>query len=467
MENHYDLIVIGAGGGGYPAAFRVAKSGRKVLMVDEKGNLGGNCLYEGCVPSKSVREASVIWHQIAGVGFFGLEAQGTQADWSKIRDYKDGVQARRYEQHSKEIAGAANLTFIRGQAHLQDASHVAVDDWDSQNSFTVSASNILIATGSEAENIPIPGFDYTWNHHDLFAWKDAQPAMPEDIVILGGGYIGVESASMLSDLGVKVTVIEMAPAILTGMDQDLVRVITEKLGQRVKIVTGVQVEAITQGNGHQYVVKGRSLGDGSSVEFSASRVLAAVGRQPSLPKNLNLDQVGIEYSRHGIVADGRMHTNIPHIYAAGDVNGQSMLFHSAVRMSEIVAQDILLGEAMDDFFNPWEMPTTVFSRPEGLAVGMTREHAAARGIAVMEHTRDMGSEAWAQIAGELEGFIKLVISRSSGRIVGMHGVGVDASALSAAAHMAVRMGLTPAELGRMTFPHPTQFEILDRLARSV
>ncbi|MCY0906795.1 MAG: dihydrolipoyl dehydrogenase [Sulfobacillus thermotolerans] len=466
MQSHYDLIVIGAGGGGYPAALRLAQSGRQVLMVDEKGNLGGNCLYEGCVPSKSVREATVLWNQVARAGFFGLDAQRVQADWAKIRAYKDGVQTRRYQQHTQEIAKTPNLTVIRGQASFTDPYQVQVDDWDHHDQFVASATDIIIATGSEAQRLSIPGFDLTWNHHDLFAWNDTQPTLPSDMVILGGGYIGVESASMLADLGVNVTIIEMAPTILQGMDEDLVQAIRGHVGQRVKIVTGVMVEAVAENNG-QYVVSGHKVQDAQPIQFRTSRVMAAVGRVPSIPSSLHLEKTGVYYDRHGITVDERMRTNVPHLYASGDVNGLSMLFHSAVRMSEIVAQDIMLGEDMHDSFNPHEMPTTVFSRPEGLAVGLTRTQAAQRGMAVEEYTRAMGTEAWAQIAGELDGFMKFVVSRSTGRIVGIHGVGVDASALSAAAHMAVRLGLTPAELGHMTFPHPTQFEILDRLARSI
>ncbi len=467
VEKKFDLIVIGAGGGGYPAAFRLAKSGRRVLMVDEKGNLGGNCLYEGCVPSKSVREASVIWHDMGRAEFFGLTGQRGEADWGKIREYKDGVQTRRYAQHRKEIDEAQNLTFIRGRAHFLDAHRVQVDNLDTHDSFTAEGRDILIATGSMAESLPIPGFALTWDHHDLFAWQHTQAAMPKEMVILGAGYIGIESASMLQDLGVKVTVVEMAPQILGGMDRDLAQNIAQSLGRRVKIVTGVQVTEIVSQGPEQFLVRGTDLTHGTAVEFSGGRVMAAVGRQPNIPEALGLDKAGVAYSRHGIVADPRMRTNVRHIYAAGDVNGQSMLFHSAVRMSEIVAQDLLRGPDMDDFFNPWEMPTTVFSRPEGLAVGMTREQAQAQGIAVEEIVKSMGSEAWAQIAGELDGFFKLVVAKRSGRIVGIHGVGIDAAALSAAAHMAVRLRLTPEQLGRMTFPHPTQFEIIDRLSRSV
>ncbi|WP_053959387.1 dihydrolipoyl dehydrogenase [Sulfobacillus thermosulfidooxidans] len=463
----YDLIVIGGGGGGYPAAFRLAQAQKKVLLVDTLGNLGGNCLYEGCVPSKSVRLATLRIHEARQAPFFGVDIPSVTAAWSAIRNYKDGVQARRYLQHQQEIAEAAPaLTFVHGTGRLLSAQSVEITDVEHSDIRTVFGKHILIATGSEPQSLPITGFEYTWNSHDLFAWQKTQEALPDDMLILGGGYIGVETASMLSDLGIRITLLEMAPTILSGMDPDLIRAITANLSKRVTLVTGVQVTAIQKQDKNQFIVQAHQE-DGQLREWQTSRVLAAVGRIPHLPQTLGLDHVGVAYDKHGIVTDPYMRTNIPHIYAAGDVNGQSMLFHSAVRMSEMVAEHILNPHDLLIGFHPEEMPTTVFSRPEGMSVGLTAEQALSRGLKVDEYTKAMGKEAWAQIAGELEGFFKLVVSRSTGQIIGAHSVGTCSAALSAALHMAVHMGLTPRQLAQMTFPHPTQFEIIDRLARSI
>ncbi|MCY0898482.1 MAG: dihydrolipoyl dehydrogenase [Firmicutes bacterium] len=461
-----DVAIIGAGGGGYPAAFRLAQSGRSVLMVDEKGNLGGNCLYEGCIPSKAVRQATVVWHQASQGQFMGLALERRGAPWRDIRAYKDGVQTRRYQQHAEEIRSTPHLTVIRGKARLTDATHLSVEDWDAGATLTVEARHIILATGSEAATAPIPGLDRVWNHHQLFAWRDAVAELPPSLIILGGGYIGVEAASMLSDLGVAVTLVEMAPSLLPTMDAELVRLMTEALANRVTILTGVQAERI-DGTPGAMVVTARRLHDQSPMTLKAAQVLAALGRKPFIPPDLGLDAIGLHYTPHGIPVDDHMRTNIPHIYASGDVTGLSMLFHSAVRMSEIAARTILSHGQDPDHFVAEEMPTTVFSRPELFSVGLTRAMAEARGMKVEEVTRPMGVEAWAQIAGELEGQLKLVIRRSDGRILGIHGVGVSAVELSAAAHMAIHLGLTARELATMTFPHPTQFEALDRLARSI
>ncbi|MCY0879914.1 MAG: dihydrolipoyl dehydrogenase [Firmicutes bacterium] len=462
----YDVAIIGGGGGGYPAAFRLAQSGRTVLLIDEKGNLGGNCLYEGCVPSKAVREATVAWHAASRLDYFGLSVNRVAAPWQNIRDYKDGVQTRRYQQHAAEIREASRLTVVRGRARFVDARRLAVEDWEHDTTFTTEADDIIVATGSEAVLPPIPGLEQAWTHHQLFAWRDAVGQLPESLIIIGGGYIGVETASMLSDLGVAVTLVELAPTLLPTMDPDLVHLVSEALAQRVTVLTGVRVDRV-DGQPGAMTVRGHRLADQSPVTLQAAEVLAALGRQPHLPQDLGLDRAGIQYTPHGILVDEKMRTNVPHIYAAGDVTGLSMLFHSAVRMSEIAARAILSEGEDPDRFIPEEMPTTVFSRPELFSVGLTRAMAEARGMRVEEFTRPMGVEAWAQIRGELEGQLKVVLRRADGRIVGIHGVGVSSVELSAAAHMAVRLGLTARELAAMTFPHPTQFEALDRLARSI
>ncbi|MHB1611166.1 MAG: dihydrolipoyl dehydrogenase [Sulfobacillus sp.] len=468
MNKTFDVVVIGGGGGGYPAALRIAHSGRSVLMIDEKGNLGGNCLFEGCVPSKAVREAAALAVKIRGAEYFGLDAEIELPHWDRIRSYKDRIQTYRYAQHRNEIEETALLTMVRGVGRFVSDHEIAVEDWDRETTDVVTGHDIIIATGSEVRSLSIPGAEYLWHSHHLFAWHEAVREMPLDIVILGGGYIGVETASMLSALGLHVTLLEMAPSILPGMDQDLVKVMAGHMTQRgVRIETGVRVEAVARVPGGQYRVTGRRVFGNRSAEWLTQQVFQAVGRVPSLPPDLGLEKAGVAYGPKGITVDDHMRTNVPHIYAPGDVNGLSMLFHSAVRMSEIAAQEILRHGHSDDAFNPKEMPETVFADPEAMSVGMTADEARGAGIRVWEETRPMGVEAKAQIMGNTEGFFKMVISRQNGEIIGVQAVGIDAANLSSIAQVAVRLGLTPRDLGRMTFAHPTQFEVIDRLARSI
>ncbi|PSR25439.1 MAG: dihydrolipoyl dehydrogenase [Sulfobacillus benefaciens] len=464
----FDVVVIGGGGGGYPAALRIAHSGRSVLMIDEKGNLGGNCLFEGCVPSKAVREAAALAMSIRGAEYFGLEAEIELPRWDRIRAYKDRIQTHRYAQHQSEIEEAALLTMVRGVGRFVTDHNIAVEDWDRETTEVVTGHHIIVATGSEIKGLEIPGAEYIWNSHHLFAWHEAVRELPLDVTILGGGYIGVETASMLSSLGIHVTLLEMAPSILPGMDQDLIKVVAGHMSQRgVKIETGVRVEGVSRVAGGQYRVSGHRVFGNRPAEWVTQQVIQAVGRSPSLPADLGLEKAGVDYTAKGIVVDGTMRTNVPHIYAPGDVNGLSMLFHSAVRMSEIVAHEILRDGHAEDTFNPKEMPQTVFADPEAMSVGFTADEARSAGIKVWEETRPMGVEAKAQIMGNTEGFLKMVVSRQNGEIIGMQAVGIDAADLSSVAHVAVKMGLTPRDIARMTFAHPTQFEVVDRLARSI
>ncbi len=463
LMDHYAVIVIGGGGGGYPAAFRLAASGKTVLMIDHHGTMGGNCLYDGCVPSKAVREASIMQHQIAGAQFFGVSASLQPTQWSAIRAYKDQVQSARYTQHAETIRSTAGITVLRGEGQLVDAHRVKViyQEDGSPREQTVTGQDLVIATGSITESAPITGLEHAWTSHDLFAWQDAITALPHDIVILGGGYIGVEAASMLSDLGVQVTLIEREHTLLSSMDQEIVSMLTERLAQRVKIVLDTSVDTIVPQDG-RFVVQGRGP-SGAPVTWTTDRVLAALGRIPCLPPALGLDHAGVESTPQGIIVNGRMQTNVPHVYAPGDVNGQSMLLHAAERMSHMVAQMISAGSTAEPF-RPEEMPLTVFSRPATMSVGLTMAVARQQGLAVYEEQRAMQAEDWALIRGEPEGFYKFVVSKATGRIVGAHAIGIDAVALSSVSHMIVRLGLTPQDVSVMAFPHPTQFEIVNALA---
>ncbi|MCY0881543.1 MAG: dihydrolipoyl dehydrogenase [Firmicutes bacterium] len=469
IEKSYDVAVIGGGGGGYPAAFRLAQSGQSVLLIDHHGNLGGNCLYEGCVPSKSVREAAMAAHNIRHSQFFGVSSELSRLSWPAIRAYKDQVQTLRYAQHAQTIQSTANITVLTGEGRLlDDAYHLQLNFTEQGQSqeATISAQTIMIATGSVTEEVPIPGLNLAVTSHDLFAWHETMADLPQDMVILGGGYIGIEAASMLADLGVHVTVVEAGPTILDHMDTEIVAALTERLSTRVTLVTGTRVDKVLSA-GARFVVQAHHVTDGTEQSWTTDRVLSALGRVPWVPPELGLTKAGVEFTRHGIVADSRMRTSVPHIFAAGDVNGQSMLFHAAVRMSRIAAETVLTAGASPDTFNPIEMPMTVFSRPAAMSVGLTADGARAQGLRVVEERRTMDQEDWALIVGQPQGFYKFVVAAGSGRIVGIHAIGTEAVGLSAVAHMIVRLGLTPQEVSHMAFPHPTQFEIVDGLAWSV
>lgn len=455
-----DTLVVGAGGGGYPAAFRLGARGQRVVMADPRGNLGGHCLYEGCIPSKTVREASVLLDSAGRGGRAGVPlalAGDSAAMWPRVRRFKDDVQTRRYAQHAEEIKTAANLTFLAGSAELLDAHTARIST--AEDEWRVHFQWAILATGSSAHTLDtVPD---AWTSHDVFAWQESIAHLPGRLVIIGGGYIGVELAMMLKPFGIHLTVLEMAPKVLPQMDEEIQTAIGAALGQVADVVVNARVLKVSGGPGQRVVQFQTSAG---IRELAADEVLVATGRVPNV-EHLGLDAAGIAYSRHGITVDAALRTSVPHIFACGDVNGQSMLFHAAVRMSQVAATNILSHPTPVDQFSAGEMPATVFSTPEAHTVGLTLQAAQAEGIDAVEVRRPMGVEARAQIAEELRGFLKMVVDRDRGTVLGIHAVGVDAADLAAVSHIIVRERRTLDDVAHMTFPHPTQFEMFDRLAR--
>lgn len=455
-----DTLVVGAGGGGYPAAFRLAAQGRQVVMVDPRGNLGGHCLYEGCIPSKTVREASRLMESAIQGGRAGvpLALAGTVSElWPRVRQFKDSVQTRRYAQHTEELNSITGLTFFTGTAALLD-SHTArittaEEDWCVHFRFAI------LATGSSAHTLET--VSDAWTSHDLFAWNAAVNKLPARLVIIGGGYIGVELAMMLKPFGVQLTVLEMAPEILPQMDEEIQQEIGKALREVADVVVNARVVKVTNTPEHRLVQFQTPAGLRQQI---TDQVLVATGRVPNI-ENLGLDAAGIHYSQHGIGVDAALRTNQPHIFACGDVTGLSMLFHAAVRMSQVAAANILSHPEPVDTFSAQEMPATVFSTPEAHTVGLTLKAAQTEGIRAVEIRRPMGVEARAQIAEEQRGFLKMVVDQDRRTVLGIHAVGVDAADLAAVSHIIVRERMTVDQVAHMTFPHPTQFEMFDRLTR--
>ena len=457
----WDVLVLGAGGGGYPAAFRLARRGLEVLLVDERGRLGGHCLYEGCIPSKAVREAARLLARVRRRAAYGLELIPAAGEaWSPVRAFKEQVQSRRYDQHAAEVA-AAGVTLVHGHGRLLDP-HTAQITPTGSDPYSVRFRHALVATGSHAVTLPVPGGADTWTSHELFAWHEAVSTLPQRIILIGGGYIGVEAAFMLAAFGVDTTVLEAAPRILPQMDDQIAAALAHALEGVARVRPLTRVTAIHRDGG---AVRVTLEGTGGTETLETDAVLTAVGRAPNLSPDLGLDAAGVAWNQHGIRVDEGMRTSAPHIFAAGDVAGHPMLFHAAVRMSEVAAANILAYPALVDTFDADCIPATVFATPEAHSVGLTLEQARSRGIAAHEVRRDMGLEARAQIEEETEGFLKLVVEDGSEAILGVHAVGADAADLAAISHLLVRQRITLAQLAKMAFPHPTQSEIFDRLAR--
>ncbi|MDA8073265.1 MAG: dihydrolipoyl dehydrogenase [Actinomycetota bacterium] len=452
-----DVVVIGAGGGGYPGAFVLDRAGRRVVMVDPIGNLGGDCLAEGCVPSKAVREASLVRARATRYAAFGLDGPAPGVSWPAVLAHKDRVQRTRYAQHTGELA-SSTIRLHTGTARVTSERVVEVSQPDGPTQ-RYRFADLVVATGSAPSRLPIPGAELTLSSHDLFR-LGADLAFPERPVIIGGGYIGVEVASMLDNLGAAPTVLEATGELLPGFDPDLAAGVHAQLGRRVTILTDAFVSAVERSAGG-YIVHYRRAG--AEAQVSGDVVVMATGRHVVLPEGL--EHLGLPAGEPPAV-DRLLRTVNTHVYAPGDVNGRSMLFHSAVRQSLVAAHAILAGGQPVDAMNFEAVPMTVFTEPEAAHVGLTEAQAADRFGDVDVTRYDYREDARAQILDETEGFVKLVFDGRSGRLAGAQVLGVDAAQLIAPLALAVHAGLGAAALAEVAFPHPMISEGISKAARA-
>jgi len=447
----YDVITIGAGGAAYPAAFRLKRSGFSVLMIDKKGVMSGNCLAEGCVPSKAVIETV---HSLAKMRHFG----DFSIDYGKIVDHKDSVQNIRYEQHDQELK-EADLKIVKGTARIIDDNTVEVSS-DSGTSRYRSSSAIIIASGSETFVPKIPGAELAWTSADLYSLKPKVRKLPKSIAIIGGGYIGMETASFMSILGVKVTVIEMLDRVLSTMDEAMVDKLLPLL-PKMDIRTSSPVQSIER-NGSMYRVNFGSDGKKESIDVEA--VLMAVGRVPVFPEGI--DDLGIDHDRHGIKVNMAMQTNIKNIYAAGDVNGITPLFHAAKRQSLVAANNIMANNVPIDYFDPLSVPFTVYTIPQMAYVGILPSQARKIGMEYLETDYQIEKDSMAQINNEMYGEIRIFTDKRM-KVIGGYVIGNDAGNVINEIALAVSKGLSLRDLAEMAHQHPMTFEGIDSAARKL
>jgi dihydrolipoamide dehydrogenase len=451
-----DGLILGAGGGGYPAAFFLARAGLRVAMVDPIGNLGGDCLAEGCVPSKAVREGALARAMSRKYKFFGLDGATPSVDWQGVLAHKDHVQNARYAQHIEEITGST-VMFHKGTGRIT-GEHTAEITIDGAPPVSYRFRYLIAATGSRPHILPIPGAELAITSHHLFRLGADLP-MPARLAVIGGGYIGAETASMLDHLGVKTTVLEMTDELMPGADPDLRTYLTRCLGARVELILDAAVTGITRGAGGLLLSYRR---DGLDLTLEADAVLMAAGRESVRPEGIGA--IGIP-GTGAITVDTTMRSAVAHVYAPGDINGRSMLFHSAVRQSMVAAHNILAGGQTVDRMNFHGVPYTVFTEPEIAWVGLDEPAAIAAGLAVATTRYDYLTDSRAQIYDETDGFIKLVFDTSTGVLVGAQIAGLDAAQVIAPLALAVHERTTATTLGDMVFPHPMITEGINKAAR--
>ncbi|MGC9168338.1 MAG: dihydrolipoyl dehydrogenase [Desulfurella sp.] len=461
MEEKVDVLTIGAGAGAYPAAFRLAKAGKRVIMVDEKGVMSGNCLAEGCVPSKSIRQAASFYRYFKKSHQFGIFAKDIVCDYKKVIEYKNGVQNLRYTQHAQELEEAKpNLALIKGTAEFLDEHRIKVLTDEGEKVYY--ADYIIIASGAKPFILPIEGSQYCVTSTDIYKLNPPIDYLPKSIIILGAGYISLETATIFNELGSKVTVIQRSNRVLTEMDETFAKKLYSMFDPNIDIRLGTKLIKI-QKNVNDYSVFYEQ--NGQQMQARADLVMMAFGRVPVIPKGA--ENLGLKITKKGIESSPSMQTNIKHIYSSGDINGKSMLFHSATRQSLVAANNILANNTPIDYMDYSCVPNSVFTFPEAAFVGILPDQAKAMGIDILETSFDLSFDAKAQILTENKGEIRQFYDAKSLKLIGAWIIGEDASTLIGELGVLIQQGAKLKDVAEYANQHPSTAEGISKAARKL
>mgnify|MGYP001070291653 CR=1 FL=1 len=452
-----DIMVIGGGPAGYMAAIRASQLGGKVTLVEEK-NLGGICVNRGCIPTKFLLHTVEIYQSIKDAGQYGISVAGTNLDLSKMQAGKNKV-------ISTLISGVEgllrrnNVEVISGRAKLAQPKQVKIDSGQGKKQ-TIQAEKVVIATGSKPIVLPIPGADSP----DIM---DAEgmlslDRLPKSLVMVGGGVIGVEMATILAKLGCKVSIVEMMPHILPTQDAEVVAVLDEALREDgIEIYCGAQVTGIKDTKGGKLV----TFSDSNKVEkkLEAEAAAVCVGYRPNI-EGLGLDECGIAIERGCIQVSERMRTSVPDIYAAGDVVGGIMLAHVSFAEGRVAAENVMGKDCQIDY---QAVPQCIFTLPEVASVGLTEEEAVARGYKLGVGRFPFVASGMAKILGELRGLVKIITDQDYGQILGVHIVGPRATSLIPEAALAMKLEARAEDIIATMHAHPTLSEAVWEAALDV
>lgn len=448
----YFLAIIGGGPAGYTAAEKASKAGKDVVLFEQNA-VGGTCLNVGCIPTKSLLYGAKQYYNATHAQKYGVTAENVAFDFAAMQKRKTIV-VRKLVAGIKQRLNNEHCTLVSGAAAVVSRTDELVTV--SCNGETYETENLLICTGSTNFVPPIPGIkenEYVWDSTDALAATE----LPKSIIIVGGGVIGMEFATLYHELGVPVTVIEAMPTILPNLDQDIVNVLLEKYKKAgINILTSTKVESIEGGK-----VNVKSQISNDQLQISAERILVSVGRRANLQGLEALND--LELNRGAIIVDEFMKTNLPNVYACGDVTGKIMLAHVAARQAEVMVGRLLKQIPLQRIaYNA--IPSVVYTNPEIASVGITEQQAAELNIEaeVRQLPMTFSGRFMAENEGET-GLCKLVLDTKKQTILGVHCIGNPCSEFIAAASFAVRMGYTTAEFEQVVFPHPTVSEILHEI----
>lgn len=443
-----EVLVIGAGPGGYVAAIRAAQLGKEVTLVEREPSLGGICLNHGCIPSKALIHATGLAHRLQHAEALGLHVENFSIDFEKLQAWKQDV-VERLTGGIAQLCRGHDIEIVRGRAHFSGKRQVRVET--EQGMGTIDFQDAILATGSrsvELKELPFDGETVIGSRQAL-----ALEAVPTSLLVIGGGYIGLELGTVYAQLGAQVTVVELLDTLLPGMEPDLVRPVEKHLQ-----ALGVEIFTRTKATGLERTKSGATVTlttpEGEK-RVKAEKVLVAVGRRPNV-EELGLEAAGIELDEAGFVRkDEQMRTSNPHVYAIGDVAGPPLLAHAASHEGLVAAEVIAGLPSAADF---QAIPAVIFTEPEIATVGLTVAAAREAGYEPQSARFPLSALGRALTANAPEGFIRLVTDAASGLVLGAQMVGHEVSNLIGEVALAIELAATAEDLALTVHPHPTMSE---------
>lgn len=456
MTQDVDLVVIGGGPGGYTAALRAAELGIKTVLVDAQAKPGGVCLHMGCIPSKALLHAAEILDTAQHAAQFGLHFDKPKINLEELRSWKQGV-TDKLAQGIIGMCKSAGVDIIRGRAVFEDSRNLRIEGSNEEPSSRIKFKHAILATGSRP--VKLKGLDF-----DSPRLLDSTSALnlqdiPAKLLVIGGGYIGLEMGTVYAALGSEVTVVEMTDSLLPGVDKDLVKPLANHLQQKFKaIYLNTKVMSLKE---EKNGIVASFEGQDAPAAIKFDRVLVAVGRRPN-SDGIGLEKTEVEINGQGfVVIDQQCRTQDKRILAIGDVSGQPMLAHRATRQG-IVAAEVLAGRP--SAFDNRAIPAVVFTEPEVAWCGLTETEAKAAGIEVAQAKFPWSASGRAQTLGDAVGQTKVIFDPQTTRVLGVAMVGPRAGELIAEGVLAIEMGAVLEDLVVTIHPHPTLSETIAEAA---
>ncbi len=446
---HADVVVLGAGPGGYTAAFRAADLGLSTILVERYPSLGGVCLNVGCIPSKALLHTAEVIAMARSMAPHGVAFSDPEIDLGKLRAWKDGIVGKL----TKGLSGLAKqrqVKVLHGKGELAGPHHILVDSEDGE--LTVSFDRCIIAAGSQSTTLPIfPDHERVLDSTSALEL----PEIPESMLVIGGGIIGLEMATVYSELGTRISVVELTDELMPGADRDLIKPFERHIRKRYEnIWLSTKVTRLEAGdNGVTAYFEGKDAPASERFDY----VLTAVGRTPN-GHNIGAEHAGVEVGKNGFIGvDSQQRTNVSHIFAIGDIVGQPMLAHKATHEGKVAAE-VCAGHK--SHFDARVIPSVAYTDPEVAWAGVTEAEAKDKGINFGKGTFPWAASGRSLGLGRDEGMTKLLFDKDTGRVIGAGIVGPHAGDLIAEAALAIEMGCDAADIGLTIHPHPTLSETI-------